>query len=90
MNNMNKNFNITPEWISGFTQSDGSFVISDTISKSGIPIRPVPVFNLTQSNLDYDLFMEIKKYLGIGKVYNNRQNVTFVVKSINEIVEVLF
>ena len=32
---------------------------------------------------------EIKKYLSIGKVYNNRQNVTFVVKSIDEIVEVL-
>ena len=72
-----------------FTQSDGSFVISYTISKSEIPIRPVLVFNLTQSNLDYDLFIEIKKYLGIGKVYNNKQNVTFVVKSINEIVEVL-
>ena len=89
MNNMNKNFNITPEWISGFTQSDGSFVISYINTKSGMPIRPVPVFNLTQSNLDYDLFMEIKKYLGIGKVYNNRENVTFVVKSIDEIVEVL-
>ena len=61
MNNMNKKFNITPEWISGFTQSDNSFVISYTISKSRITIRPVPVFNLTQSNLDYDLFMEIKK-----------------------------
>ena len=30
-----------------FTQSDGSFVISYTISKSEIPIRPVLVFNLT-------------------------------------------
>lgn len=54
-----------------------------------MPVRPVPVFNLTQSNLEYELFMEIQKYLSIGKVYKNRQNVTFVVKSIDEIVEVL-
>lgn len=35
------------------------------------------------------MFIEIQKYLGIGKVYNNRQNVTFSVRSIDEIVEVL-
>lgn len=35
------------------------------------------------------LFIEIQKKLGIGKVYNNRQNVIFVEKSIDEIVEVL-
>jgi len=86
---MNKNFNITPEWISGFTQSDGSFVISFMSQKIGIPIRPVPIFNITQSKIEFDLFIEIHTKLGIGKVYNNRQNVIFVVKSIDEIVEVL-
>lgn len=54
-----------------------------------MPIRPVPVFNLSQSYLDYDLFVEIQKYLGVGKVYKNRQNVTFVVKSMDEIIEVI-
>jgi hypothetical protein len=57
--------------------------------KNGIPIRPVPIFNITQSKIEFDLFIEIQKKLGIGKVYNNRQNVIFVVKSIDEIVEVL-
>ena len=89
MKNTNKNFNITPEWLSGFTQSDGSFVISFMSTKIGIPIRPVPIFNITQSKIEFDLFIEIKKKLGIGKVYNNRQNVIFVVKSIDEIIEVL-
>jgi len=86
---MIKKFYITPDWLSGFTQSDGSFVINYSTIKNGIPVRPTPVFNLTQSMLDYELFIEIQKYLGIGKVYNNRQNVTFVVRSIDEIVEVL-
>jgi hypothetical protein len=86
---MNQKFNLTPDWFSGFTQSDGSFVINYSTIKYGMPVRPTPVLNLTQSKLDYDLFIEIQKYLGIGKVYNNRQNVTFVVRSIDEIVEVL-
>jgi hypothetical protein len=85
----NNKYNITKDWISGFTQSDGSFVISYIKTESGIPIRPVPVFNLTQSNLDFKLFVEIQNYLGVGKVYKNRQNVTFVVKSIDDIVDVL-
>lgn len=58
---MNKNFNITQDWISGFTQSDGSFVISFMSQKNGIPIRPVPIFNITQSKFESDLFIEIKK-----------------------------
>ena len=58
-------------------------------TKIGIPIRPVPIFNITQSKIEFDLFIEIQKKLGIGKVYNNRQNVIFVVKSIDEIIEVL-
>lgn len=80
---------ITQDWISGFTQSDGSFVINYSTVKNGIPIRPTPVFNLTQSKIDYDLFLEIQNHLDIGRVYNNRNNVTFVVRSIDEIVEVL-
>jgi len=63
---MNKNFNITPDWISGFTQSDGSFVISFMSKKIGMPIRPVPIFNITQSKIEFDLFIEINKKLGIG------------------------
>lgn len=87
---MNKKFYLTPDWISGFTQSDGSFVVNYSTMKNGMPVRPTPIFNLTQSKVELDLFIEIQKYLGIGKIYNNRENVTFTVKSIDEIVEVLF
>jgi len=44
-----------------------------------------PIYNLTQSKLESDLY----KYLGTGKVSINRQNVTYVVRSIDEIVEVI-
>lgn len=83
------NFNFTGEWISGFTQSDGSFVVSFENKKEGMPIRPRPVFNLTQSIEELEMFIELQKYLGVGKVQKNRNNVTFVVTSIEEIIKVI-
>lgn len=86
---MKKTYNFTPFWFAGFTQSDGSFVVSFQNSKIGMPIRPRPVFNLTQSIVELDMFIELQKYLGVGKVHKNRNNVTFVVTSIEEIVTVI-
>lgn len=86
---MKKNYNFTPFWIAGFTQSDGSFVVSFQNSKIGIPVRPRPVFNITQSIEELDMFIALQEYLGVGKVYKNRNNVTFVVTSIKEIVTVI-
>lgn len=82
-------FRITSNWLSGFTQADGSFVVSFTHMKKGFPIRPVPEFNLTQSNVDSNLFKEIQKHLGVGKLYENRGDIVFVVRSIEELVEVI-
>lgn len=84
---MKKEYNFTYDWFSGFTQSDGSFVISFENRKIGIPVRPQPVFNLTQSIEELDMFIELQKYLGFGRVHRNRKNVTFVVTSIDEIIK---
>ncbi len=86
---MKKNYNFTPFWIAGFTQSDGSFVVSFENSKKGMLIRPRPVFNLTQSIEELDMFIALQEYLGVGKIYKNRNNVTLVVTSIKEIVTVI-
>ena len=40
----NKNYLITPDWISGFTQSDGSFVVGFMTSNTGLTVRPIPIF----------------------------------------------
>lgn len=89
MKNTNKKYKFTPDWLSGFTQSDGSFVVSFQNQTIGIPIRPIPIFNITQSIIELELFMELQKYLGVGRVYKNRNNITYVVKSIDEIVTVI-
>jgi hypothetical protein len=86
---MKKKYNFTGDWISGFTQSDGSFVVSFLNQKKGVAIRPQPVFNITQSIVELEMFKALHNQLGIGKLYTNRKNVVFVVKSIDEIVDVL-
>lgn len=86
---MKKNYKFTNDWIAGFTQSDGSFLVTFSKQKKGIPIRPTPIFNITQSITELDLFIALHKHLGVGKIYKNRNNVVFVVKSIDEIVKTI-
>ena len=74
---MNKKYNFTGDWIAGFTQSDGSFVVSfENQSGNGLSIRPRPLFNLTQSNIELEMFEALQNHLGIGRINKNRNNVT--------------
>ena len=86
---MKNKYLFTNDWISGFTQSDGSFVGSFCnktnfikTRSQGVTIFPRLVFNLTQSIEELEMFTELQKYLGVGTVYKNRKNVVFVVRSI--------
>lgn len=87
---MKKNYYFTPDWFAGFTESDGSFIISfETPSKGKLPLRPRPIFILTQSIRELDMFKSLQEYLTIGKIQSNRKNVTLVIKSIEEMINVL-
>lgn len=86
---MKNNYIFNNEWIAGFTQTDGSFVISFEKKEKGIPIRPTPVFNLSQSIKEWDMFCALQNYLKVGKIYKNREDVVFVVKSLEELITVI-
>lgn len=86
---MKNNFIFTPDWLSGFTQTDGSFTVSFEKRNKGILYRPSPVFSLAQTNLEYNMFISLQKHLGIGSVYKNRNEVIFVVKTIEDLVSVI-
>ena len=77
---MKNKYIFTPDWISGFTQTDGSFTVSFEKRNKGILYRPSPVFSLSQTNLEYNMFISLQKFLGVGSVYENRNGVIFVVK----------
>ena len=83
------NFIFTPEWIAGFTQSDGSFSISFETRDKGILIRPRPVFNITQSNVEIKMFLELKKYLGVGNIQSQRDSISLVVTSLDDLLSVI-
>ena len=89
MTNINKLYNFTGDWIAGFTQSDGSFVVGFETQSGKLSIRPRPMFILTQSYTEFEMFKALHSYLGVGRLQKNRNNVTLIVTSINEIISVL-
>jgi hypothetical protein len=85
---MNLNFELSPGYISGLTQSDGSFFCSMILSKRhlfGIQFRPK--FSIT-ADLDSKYVLDsIKTYFDCGNVIINKKNHTaeFVVDKLSDL-----
>lgn len=79
---------ITPAYISGLTQADGSFFISIEVSnkhRNGLRIRPK--FSITQDLGSVETLETIKNYFNCGKVYTNpkKHSAEFVVESVKDL-----
>lgn len=77
------------DWISGFTQSDGSFVVSFTKRSSGFLYRPVPSFILTQSIRELEMMNALKSYLNVGHISIHKDTVTYTVNSLTDIENII-
>jgi len=102
---MNNKYKFTKWWLAGFTQADGSFVIGfekrnvgplapkarRKVATQGVSIGvyPRPAFVLTQSKRDQAMMEELQKWLGVGVIYNNRDCVSLVVRSLDDIINVI-
>jgi hypothetical protein len=84
-----KKFKFSPGWISGFTQADGTFLVSFEKINRGIFLRPRVVFSLTQSSIELPMFRELQNYLMIGNIQLNKDNVLFTVSSLDDILNVI-
>jgi hypothetical protein len=74
-NQTNLNFRLTPGYIAGLTQTDGSISCGIVISNNN-NISFVPTFNITM-DLDSKYVLEsIQKYLGCGRIQININNYT--------------
>nr|YP_010218563.1 LAGLIDADG endonuclease [Morchella brunnea]UBU98482.1 LAGLIDADG endonuclease [Morchella brunnea] len=87
---MKTNYNFTEGWFSGFSQSDGCFTIAFEKRKSGLLVRPKPIFVLTQDISELDMFKKLHLHVGIGYITKSKINVSLYVTSLADIKNVLF
>lgn len=75
--------NFTGGWLSGFTQASGSFTVVFDKRKSGLCIRPKPIFTITQHISELELFKKMQQHFGMGFITQNKgnQSVSFLVTS---------
>lgn len=85
-----KQYNFSPQWLTGFIQSSGCFTIAFKKYKSGLKIRPRPIFSLAQDFSEKELFIGLLKYLGVGYIRKNKNNVILEIKSLEHLKDVLF
>jgi hypothetical protein len=87
----NRQYNFTRGWLSGFTQSDGSFTVVFDKRKTGLFIRPKPIFTITQHISELELFKKMLEHFEIGYITQNKSNqsVSFLVTSLSQIDKVL-
>lgn len=87
---MKKIYNITPWWLTGFTQADGSFLVTYEHRPDGLlPFYPQPVFSLTQSERERPMMIAIHKYLGVGQLSESKGCITLTVRNLTDLLTVI-
>lgn len=83
-------YKITPWWLTGFTQADGSFSVSFERRPDGkLPFYPQPVFTLTQSERERSMMLAIHAYLGVGQLSESKGCITLTVRNLKDLLNVV-
>lgn len=87
----NREYKFSGGWLSGFSQADGSFTVVFDKRKSGLLLRPKPIFCISQHISELELFKQMQQHFGIGFITQNKSNdsVSFLVTSLKDIDKVL-
>lgn len=90
IDSVNNNFKFSKGWLCGFIQSDGCFSVTFEKRKSGLFVRPKPIFVLTQDISEENLFRSLQNHFGIGFIVTNKTNVSWYITSLAELNDILF
>ena len=90
MNQNKHKFKMTPGYITGLTQTDGSISCSIIINKNGL-ISFIPIFNITADLTSKYVLEEIKKYFGCGIINISIKNHTasYQVTKISNLINII-
>lgn len=73
-------------WWVGFVEGEGCFLVTNQKSKSQKKTYDIGLkFTITQHNRDLELLQSFSNYLGCGKCYSNRNEVSFIISSFSDI-----
>jgi hypothetical protein len=83
---------ISPHWITGFSDAEASFIIKIGIRKMRkTPWNIIPVFTIELSGRDLALLQQIQTFFGVGNIYSRvrdgRTMVVYSVQSLKDIVD---
>ena len=82
---------LNPQWISGFADAEGCFMIQiyKNTGKLGWAISPSFVVHLHSK--DINLLYALQNYFGVGKVFEakNGKSASFIVKKLKDITDVI-
>ena len=88
--NYNNESSLHPNWISGFTDAEGSFMVSIYESKSRKHgWRVLPVFKISLHKRDKVVINKIKKFFLVGSITIDRDYIVYAVKSLKDLNEVI-
>ena len=80
------NLPLNPNWITGFTDAEGSFIISITRSENrAIRWILTPIFSIELHGNDLHLLSKIQSFFGVGNITTKNGQVVYSVKSIVDI-----
>lgn len=82
---------LNPQWVSGFTDAEGSFMIQvlKQAGKTGWGVSPS--FGVHLHIQDIDILYALQNYFGVGKVYVNKngKSANYIVKKLKDIVNII-
>lgn len=76
-----------PFWLTGFTDGEGSFMVSMSKVNNTLKERIQLEFKLTQHSRDIELMKYIALYLNCGNAYENRNAIDYRVVKLSDIIE---